>query len=345
MEISEAILHRIEKQRNVRGPGAATTLKRETLLPIDDRLARTVSEILRIYTKSTSGYGTFDTNQTVYVFPMLLGGYVGGTREFIEFSQQATELVAARMGDELLATGGYALFLRYTSQERDWMLVAMLKLKPGTGVVEDTLELNDTLSFDIDHLHEAARVDIAKWQANTHPYLSFIKKRQGGEDVSHYFRNALGCTEYTDSKHNTQKMQEAVEAYCSDKQWDYERKRQARQTVYEYCAEKEKRGEPVVLTSLSAIIDDQEPEAFKDFVRDKGYEVSETFRPHKATFTKLKRITRSFGTVKLGFDVQDISEGRVGYDDDNDCLVIKNLPQELIAEIKKHQSGDNDTTE
>lgn len=344
MQIREAILHRIDKARNVRGVGAATIHRRDTLLAIDERLERTATGILHIYTRSTSGYGTFDANRNVYVFPALLGGYIGGTRDFIQFTEGATDLIAATMSNEMLATGGYALFLRYTSQDRDWMLIAMLKLKPGTGVDENTLELSDTLSFDIDHLHEAARIDIAKWQANIQPYLSFIKKRQGGEDVSHYFRSAVGCTEYTDSKHNTEQMRAAAEAYFDDKQLDFERKRAIRQAVHDYCAEKESRGEAVVLTSLSALIDDQEPEAFKEFVRDKGFEVGETFRPHKATYTKFKRITRSFGRIKLGFDVQDISDGRVSFDEENDCLVIKELPQELILEIKKHQAGNDGAT-
>lgn len=62
------------------------------------------------------------------------------------------------MGEEAFATGGYPLFLHYDNQGQEWLLVAMLKLKPGTGVNDQTLELSDTLSFDIDHLHEAARI-------------------------------------------------------------------------------------------------------------------------------------------------------------------------------------------
>jgi nucleoid-associated protein len=78
----------------------------------------------------------------------------------------------------------YALFLRYTNVAADWLLLVMLKLKAGTGIHPATLTLNQTLSFDIDHLHEAARIDLAKWQANTQPYLSFIKKRTTSEDVT-----------------------------------------------------------------------------------------------------------------------------------------------------------------
>ncbi len=342
MNISEAILHRIEKDRNASGAGSAQSVMRSERLPIDEKLGRAATEILRIYTKSTSGYGTFDTNETVYRFPVFLREYVLYSHDFISFTQEATRLIAAKMESEGFATGGYALFLRYTSQERDWMLVAMLKLKPGTGVNEQTLELSDTLSFDIDHLHEAARVDLGKWQADIQPYLSFIKKRQGGQDVSRYFREALGCTEYTDSKHNTEKMREAFEAYSDRHNWTQEQKRDGRRRVYDYCEAKDKAGEPANLTALSALINDQDPDAFSAFVREEEFEIGETFKPHKATYTRFKRIQRQFGSVKVSFDVQDLLDGRVEYDEENDCLLIKGLPAELIDEIKQHEEAPNE---
>lgn len=344
MNIHEAILHRIEKDKNTSGAGSAKMVMRSECLPIDTKLERTAADILRIYTKSTSGYGTFDTNATVYRFPVLLEGYVVSGDDFLNFTQESTRLIAAKMESESFATGGYALFLRYTNQERDWMLVAMLKLKPGTGVVEQTMELSETLSFDIDHLHEAARIDLGKWQADTQPYLSFIKKRQGGQDVSRYFREALGCTEYTDSKHNTEKMREAFEAYSERHGWTQEQKREGRRRVYDYCEAKDKAGEPANLMALSALINDQDPDAFSVFVREEGFEVGETFKPHKATYTRFKRIQRQFGSVKVSFDVQDLLDGRVDYDDANDCLVITGLPTELIDEIKQHKEAQNEPT-
>lgn len=342
MEIREAILHRISKDRNTTGAGSATTQKRTAHLPADERLIRMAEDILKIYGKATNGYGTFDANETVYRFPVLLESYVTSGTDFIAFTSEATDLVAAKMGDEAFSTGGYALFLRYTNQGQDWMLVAMLKLKPGTGVNEQTLELSDTLSFDIDHLHEAARVDLSKWQAETQPYLSFIKRRQGGAEVSRYFREALGCTEYTDSKHYTGQMRDAFEEYSIHNTWTQEQKRAARQKIYDYCDAKERAGESVNLTALSTLVDDQNPNAFSDYVRDNSYEVSETFKPHKATYTRFKRISRTFGSVKVSFDVQDLLNGGVDFDEDHACLVINNLPQELIEEIKKHKVTDDE---
>lgn len=96
--------------------------------------------------------------------------------------------------------------------------------------------------------------------------------------------------------------------------------------------------------ALSALINDQDPDAFSVFVREEGFEVGETFKPHKATYTRFKRIQRQFGSVKVSFDVQDLLDGRVDYDDANDCLVITGLPTELIDEIKQHKEAQNEPT-
>ena len=341
MHIQEAILHRIIKQPRTTGSDAAQVQHRETRLSADARLERTAEEILTIYNKSTSGYGTFDPNEEVYRFPALLGEYATAGGDFVAFTKSATDIIAYNMQNSNFATGGYALFLRYTNQAQDWVLVAMLKLKPGTGIDEETLELSDTLSFDTNHLHEAARVDLGKWQTSTQPYLSFIKKRQGGEDVTQYFRNALGCTEYTDAKYHTQQMQKAFDAFSENRGWTSEQKHDARQRVYDHCETKDRAGEPVNLQALSAIIDDQEPEAFSGYVRENSYEVAETFKPHRASYSRLKRISRTFGSIKVGFDVQDILDGRVDVDDDSGKLVIDGLPRELIDEIKRHKANDD----
>lgn len=338
MQIQEAILHQISKEGQSSGAGSASVTPRSTRLSIDDRLQKTAENVLKIYAKSLSGYGTFDANETVYRFPVLLRDYAVNGADFIVFSQSTTELIAKEMSQAFFANGGYALFLRYTNQGQDWLLVVMLKLKAGTGINPITLELLDTLSFDVDHLHEAARVDLGRWQRNQQPYLSFIKKRSGGEDVTLYFREALGCTEYTESKHNTQQMRDAVEAYCAEQDWTAEQKREARRRVYEYCEAKTKAEEPVNLTALSAVVDDQQPDAFVGFVRENGYEVSETFKPHKDTYVRFKRISRQFGSVKVSFDVQDLMDGRVDYDEVSDSLVITGLPEELINEIKTHKA-------
>lgn len=163
MNVVEAVVHRLEKQAG----GEVSLFPRDTLLPNDARTANLASAVLDIYGKVTNrGYGSFDADTTVYPFSALLHEYLNGERAFLDLSTTTLNLLAAEMQDVNFATGGYALFIRFTNQNRDWLLVVMLKIKAGTSIDPDTLNLSESLTLDVDHLHEAARVDLSAWQAD-----------------------------------------------------------------------------------------------------------------------------------------------------------------------------------
>ncbi|MGH1461980.1 MAG: nucleoid-associated protein [Neptuniibacter sp.] len=334
MDIQEGILHRIEKQS---GSHNVTLDPRPTCLPIDNHLRRLADDVLKIYGKQTNSYGTFSPDEDVYTFPTHFRSYLDSTvtLDLVGFSQTVLNLISATMQEALLATGGYVVFLKYTNQGREWFLIVMLKLKAGTGVDDATKSLTGAMTLDIEHLHEAARIDIDKWHSDEQPYLSFVKKKSGGVDVSRYFRLALGCTEYTDSQLNTKESMKAVDDYCAHKGWDAEQKRQARQKYYEYCSEKHAAGESINLESLSSRIDDQAPQAFRDYVREGEYSVNDTFSPHPRSYKRFKRLSAKIGNVSLAFDVDDLVAGNVVPDLNSHSITINNISSQLEERIKE----------
>lgn len=335
MEISEAIVHSLDKDA---GNLNVDINLRPDLLQVDGKLNTLGQAVLKIYGQVANNYGCFDADHETYRFPVLLQSYFTNQSTLIEFSSAATRLIAARMGVSPPATGGFVLFLRYSAQGRDWLLITMLKLKAGTGIDSDTLDLTDSLSFDIGHLHEAARIDLQRWQADTQPYLSFVKRRRR-DDVTVYFRSALGCTDYTDSRHNTKQALEAVDAFAAANDWTPERKRDARRITFNYCDEKASRSESVHLAALSALINDQEPAAFTEFVREQNYPINETFAPHRSTYMRFQRISGHVGSVKVSFDVDDLLNDTIAYDLDSNSLVVRNLPANLRDDILKAQGN------
>lgn len=337
MEIREAVIQGLIK---VAGSDVVDEAFRDAPSALNERMNLLAEELVKIYGKVTNNYGCFDQDQEIFRFPHHLQQYLGAAIDIVQLSQTTSRLIAVQMGGAPSATGGYALYLRYENQGRDWLLIVMLKLKTGTGIDEDSLELNESLAFDINHLHEAARIDLAKWQANEQPYLSFIKRSGRQDEVTRYFRLALGCTEYTDSKSNTDQALKAVDAYAADKGWTPEQKREARRKTYEYFDEKSRNHEPVNMIALSGIINDQEPDSFTEFVKKNEFPVSETFEPHRKTYTRFKRISEKFGNVNVSFDVQDVLDGRVDYDAATENLVIGQPPVTLIKKINQAKGND-----
>lgn len=333
MQIKEAIVHHIEKIAN---SDQVIENPRTVVSPIDTMMTKLAEDILGMYGKSNNMYGNFDPDP-VYVFSSNLTSYISLNQSFIDFSSQATHLIAIAMKDSLLATGGYALFIRYTNQGSEWLLIVMLKLRSETGIDENTLDLNQSLIFDIRRLNEAVRIDLQKWSTDQQPYLSFIKRGSADDQVTRYFRRALGCTDYTDSKKNTEQALKAVDAYCKAQNISSEDKQTTRRKMFEYCDEKRKSNEPVNLKSLSAILFDQTPEAFFDFVKSENYTINEVFSPYRGTYIRLHRIRAKVGSVQLSFDVQDLVNEAVRYDATQNTIVVTNIPTGLAEEIKSAQ--------
>lgn len=335
MEIIESIIHGVIKAKETIGDGSVVIRPRTDVLPIDDKLEVLCTDVLGLYTKLSNGYGTFGLEELIHPFPPLLRNYVEKDIGLVGFSESLATLIASKMQDQFMATTSWPLYVRYTNQGRDWLLIALLKLKDGVGIDEETLDLNNSLSFDISNLHEAARIDINKWLANEQPYLSFIKRRAGDSDISRYFRNALSCTEYTDAKHNTEVTIKAVEDFCEVKAWSAERTQSARDKLYNFCAEMKHNELPVNLGALSAHIDDQDPESFFMFVKESGYEINDIFSPNPASYKKLMRVSRRFGSISVSFDVEDLRQETVKYRDDLDAIVILHPPKELLLDMRR----------
>ena len=335
MEIQESIIHGVKKSRETQGEGSVVIDPRETVLPVDERLANLGGEVLTLYSRFSNGYGVVGGNEQIHRFPIVFEQYISGAIDLVEFSRITCDLISASMKDRFLATTSWPLFVRYTNQGRDWFLIAMLKLKEGVGIDEETLDLNDSLSFDVSHLHEAARIDIEKWANNEQPYLSFIKRGSGDSDVSQYFRAAISCTDYTDARHNTEATVKALNDFLISSAWEPEECQRARDQLYAYCVEVKAADQPVNMTSLSSRISNLEPDAFINYVRDNDYEISEVYSPNPATYKKLKRVSKRFGNVSVSFDVSDLRDEIVYYDAQLNALVLTNPPVELIAEIEK----------
>ncbi len=91
---------------------------------------------------------------------------------------------------------------------------------------------------------------------------------------------------------------------------------------------------------MSAIINDQDPTDFNSFVRNNNYPINETFDPHRKTFSRLKRIQSKFNNITVSFEVSDVMNETVDFDQASHTLIIKNIPDALILEIQKVKGND-----
>lgn len=344
MQIIEATIHRLQKAAHTHGEGSVTTQLRETGLPIDETLRGVCSDLLALYNRTSDSSGTFGSNPNVHVFPIRFCEYLQSTLPFQGLSNATVDLIASQMADSRLANGGYALFLRYCEQLNDFLLIAMLKLKPGAGIDESSLSLQPTLNIDLDLLNEAARINITRLQANEEPYLTFIKGSRKATEVTEYFRKALACQNYTNAAEQTRQLIRAADDFVrqrvdleTEDQRQHERL-ETRRRLFE-CLQNNR--EEITLATVAAAINPAEPGEFVTFSQsvvngEREYKFDGRFKPDRKVTQSLRRISGGMGTVRLSFDVEDVRSGTVEYNAQHDAIIIKQPSQKLKQDIIQH---------
>ncbi|OHX36949.1 hypothetical protein BJL95_19835 [Methylomonas sp. LWB] len=343
MIIQEAIVHRFDKDRHK--PSVAKM--RDEVLPNEDNLQNLVGGIRDVFNRTmTRGYGAFKSEDVAYPFSDLLDKYLKDQQGLGVYTLGLKTCYQKAIDGASLATGGYLFFARYQENGQDFMFVVSLKLKAGTGIDDTTLTINKTVNFDIDHLHEAARINLTAWKAGNDRYVTFIKKRRSGEDsksATDYFRDFLGVTELTESAEQTKLLLQVVRDYCEEKQFEVDKAREIRQRVHAYCVEctKEKKG--ISLDALSMRLDDQQPASFSEFVTSKDYPLGDGFEPNSRIYRGLRRHRIKDSKLTLDFE-ESILGSRVIYDDLTETLIIKDLPLEFKQRLKPTSTESDDPT-
>lgn len=333
MEIQAAIVHQIFKEQHKPLEGVQY---RDELLENDEKLTKLIEKIRSTYGKTSSiGCGTFDREKD---FPLLLQSFQAQVVDFVSLSKRATEIIANAADTASASTGGYAVFVLYKERQTPFLMVTMVKLEESVEITAD-LELTETLILNKDRIHEAMRIDLNKWALDQQPYLTFINKRSAQEGVSAYFRKtAMGCSDYTDSKHFTEELLGVLKEFARVQNMTDEEKQILRDKTYGYCDEIKKRNEPLDLKILAQRIHEENPEYLIEFINNGDYTVPDGFEPHAATYKKWRKIKSSTGWLSIEFDIGEIGNRVELLTDDKDELVgikLSDISEDLKTKIKE----------
>ncbi|MCY1165222.1 Nucleoid-associated protein YejK [compost metagenome] len=292
MQIREATIHQLIKAAQTVGEGSVVEQVRPEPLPVDDILQELCRELLGLYATSVNSNGTLGQEPLVHVFPVTLSSYVQDQTDFQTFTVSALTLIKEAMKDAIFANGGYALFLRYEQDGVDFLLIAMLKLKAGAGIDQETLSLQPTLNIDLKLLHEAARVNLTRLAANTQPYLTFVKGKAKQGDITEYFRKALACVTYTDSKHHTDQLIKAAEAFVASRaDLNPEQKTEERMQMRKRLSEcMQQNSAQLVIATAAAAIRPEGPDEFMEFFSPLRLPTSTLTIP----FSRTERLTGAY---------------------------------------------------
>ncbi|WP_136254271.1 nucleoid-associated protein YejK [Onishia niordana] len=330
MPILQSIVHTIDKA----GSDTPATLTPTTEAMSD---SPTMSELLAGLNKAFHGkaktWGRFTEGDDAGDFAPRLSSLMVGDQDFVTFSRELAERVKALVDDHL-PLGGHLLIAHERQGDTEYLSLALLHQRQGFGL-DDDQNVVTVNQLNLTQPSLAARINLTQWQEDSpsRQYLSFLRDR-GGKKLADDFAALLGAQEGVDASSETRTLLKAFSDYVEQEDLSEEQSREKTDAVIDYASDQASRGEPITLDELSELVDEQQPKAFYEHIRQQDYGLSPEIPPDKRALNQFRRFTGRAGGVSISFDSHLLGSS-VEYDAEQDRLIIKKVPTGLRDQLKK----------
>lgn len=338
MEIKNVIFHHIDKKAEERGIETVKSDYAENLLSPDDLVVKKFcEEIIDSYRTHNPIWGNIDEEKSFH--SLVVNQYSDTPENFVDFSQNISDLIKVELSKATMGTGGFVLILNYSYSDTEWLMIIMLKNDEGYGLSE-LLTLEKRKYLNIKKLNESARINIKQWSENIplpkeqkKNCLSFMKGKKD-EDVTEYFRNALGCIGYQSSNKNTKEVIKAITAYMEDNEYLSASRDSVRTSIHEYFDTQHKSDLEVDLETISRKVDTNYPLEFIEYLKNNNINIDSSFKPSQKSFKSLQKLSFTVGDVRVSFSYDDINEKIILSDQG---LLIKSVPPHIVQEMDSYK--------
>ncbi|MGL5256522.1 MAG: nucleoid-associated protein [Proteocatella sp.] len=290
------------------------------------------------YKKSNPTYGIFGEGDEM--FYQLLTKYVNKEISFLVFSQEATNYYQKVISRSAPATGGNLIFIHFlnTTLNEEHLLVLTINNKDGYVIDEKNLTIKNIKNLEMGRIDVACLINLTKWEkfkgnenGDVKTYLSFVR---GNKGVSLYFMEFINCNNRTTSTESTKRLVNTIDQYYKDKNIDRDTAIQKKNSVFNYCMDCLNNKKEISLGAISALLDNENPDAFKEYAGQEEFGVSEIISGDKTQLRKIKYTDYVSDKLTIKFSNDELDK-TIFYDKKKKILTLKKLPQELIKELEK----------
>ena len=353
--LSQVVIHELVKEQ--REPIQPSDVKEETLSSDNPTIQKLVEGIVDLYGKKNNSaqYGVFETGDARGNFPDAFEVYKGAEESednFIKATKVAMTQLYLKAADKPTASGGYILFADYVQNDVRYFLSAMVKQKPGYKIT-GALKVEDLEYIDLSRLHQAAKVNFAKYEEFAAAdeveqldinYLSFVSPRNN-KATAGYFISAFGCKAGAPSAKATEAVVKESVAFFNADETLSAHSAELSKKLYEYLDNKQRENQPAKLSEIehiareffSADEADNLAEELVAHLNSDEVGVPSEFSVNKTRLHKMTHIVYKGDDFQLTIDKDDIGQdagSRFYYDGNR--LVINELPDEFKDMLDEH---------
>lgn len=331
MPIHHCIIHYLEKKPDE--TPAQATLASE---PVTDteQLEALLEDFTRHYNSKPGKAWACFTQTGDNSLAQQLQELLTGQLELAELSATLTRQWQKILDEQQIFMRNHLCFLHYQLNMSDYFVIAFLPHSQGLQINE-RFALDSTSYLDLSQMQLAARINLSEWQNNrdSHHYISLLKGK-GGKKIADAFSQLLGCEESTDAPAETRTLLQAFDDYVEDCQLSEDNAREKTNTLVRFANQQSRKGEPVVLTELSEVLDEENPRAFYNHIRNKDYGLSSYVPTDRRTLSQFQRFSGRAEGLSISFEAHLLGS-KVEYDAERDTLIIRNLPTQLTDQLKR----------
>ncbi|EMO9850849.1 nucleoid-associated protein [Pseudomonas aeruginosa] len=266
--------------------------------------------------------------------------YFNDELSFYQFSIDALNQLKIELEKTPLATGGFLTIIDYILDGFPNLMIVLIKNAKGIGINEK-MDLEEIDTLDIDKLHFAANIDVARWKdaANdlSAPHVSFLKGKNRKDTVVGYFKTLLGIDEeaYLDPSKHTQQLVALIKNYCEQFK-DEDEALNSRRAIQEWAELKIGKGEVITLLEVANQLEPGDPGNFINYVAQSKIEIPSEFEPVSKFLKSLikYRVAGPNKEYTLSFE-QSALENKTIYLNADEHLVITKVPDSIKPNIPK----------
>lgn len=336
LEVKNFVIHQLLKDAGTR---AVKSKQAPKLITIGEKEKTFLYNLDKSYHKKSNPiYGIFANEKPHFKNELI--NYSENGLSFYDFSVSVMNHYKEILQNTPAATGGYLILCEYANKltSKDLLLVLMINNKEGYVVNEVSLTLEDIKNLDLSKVDVACLINLTEWEniennieTDRQTYLSFVK---GMKQVSYYFMSFLDVDNKRTSSESTNSLIIAFDKYSEHKNWDRNTKIKKRNEVFTYCHKCMTLKNEILLSTISTILDPDNPEDFEDFSTEDGFKVSAVISGDRSKMKVFKFLSYSDEKLKIEFDSSLLVNETIHLDEKTKKLTIKNLPQDLIDKIK-----------
>ncbi len=334
MPIRHCIIHLLEQQ-----PDTAKSTLHPARQPLDDPdlLEPLLAELNERYnTRPGKLWGFFPDEPAAPPFQQALSGYLGDHQDFLAFTCQAARSLQQQLENQGQSCSGHLLFAHYQQGMSDFLLLALLQHRQGLTVT-DQLALSGIRYLDLAHLHLAARINLSEWQNNrqSRQYISLLSGKNGQKAIRS-FQAFIGCEEGADAPAATRTLLRAFDDYVAKEALDETRAQEKTGALLDYASHQARLGQPVTLEELSGLLDEEQPRAFYEHIRQLDYGLAPKIPADRRTLQQFHRISGRSDGLSISFE-SHLLGSQVEYDEARDQLIIRQLPDRLKEQLRRRR--------